>query len=58
MKIGYGMAMVIFTDSANHVVFEAAVVAASLLGCIMKKPPAVPMLLCLCFPVKMVLWLF
>lgn len=56
--LGYAIAMFTFTDSAEHVVFAAAIVTAALLGGIMKKPMAVTMLLFICFPVKMFLWIF
>ena len=56
--LGYGIACLVFPDSAGHVVFAAAVVTASLLGGIMKKPLAVTMVLFLCFPVKMFVWIF
>ncbi len=38
--------------------FGAATVTAALLGGIMKKPLAVTVLLFLCFPVKLFLWIF
>ena len=50
--MGYGMAMLTCGPDGGHVVFGAAIVTASLLGGIMKKPLAVTMLLFLCFPVK------
>ncbi len=57
--LGYGIAMFAFPEAAaEHVVFGAAVVTAALLGGIMKKPLAVTMLLFLCFPVRMFLWIF
>lgn len=56
--LGYGIACLVFTESAGHVVFAAAVVTAALLGGIMKKPLAVTMVLFLCFPVKMFVWIF
>lgn len=56
--MGYGVAMLCFGKDGNHVVFAAAIVTAALLGGIMKKPLAVTMLLFLCFPVKMFLWIF
>lgn len=56
--LGYAIAMFTFADSASHVVFAAAIVTASLLGGTMKKPMAVTMLLFICFPVKMCLWIF
>ncbi len=56
--LGYAIAMSAFAESGNHVVFAAAVVTATLLGGIMKKPLAVTMLLFICFPVKMFIWIF
>lgn len=56
--LGYGIAGLVFQESAGHVVFAAAVVTAALLGGIMKKPLAVTMLLFLCFPIKMFVWIF
>ena len=55
---GYGLAVLVFPDSAGHVVFAAAIVTASLLGNILKKPIAVTMLLFICFPIKMFVWIF
>lgn len=45
-------------DVAGHAAFAAATVTAALLGGIMKKPLAVTLLLFLCFPVKLFLWIF
>ncbi len=56
--MGYGLAVLVFPESAAHVVFAAAIVTASLLGGIMKKPLAVTLLLFLCFPVKLFVWIF
>ena len=57
--LGYGIVMFVFPEAAaEHVVFGAAVVTAALLGGIMRKPLAVTMLLFLCFPVRMFLWIF
>ena len=56
--LGYGVALLICGTGGSHVVFAAAIVTAALLGGIMKKPLAVTMLLFLCFPVKMFLWIF
>lgn len=56
--MGYGTAMLIFTVPGSHVVFAAAIVTATLLGGIMKKPLAVTMLLFLCFPIKLFIWIF
>lgn len=56
--LGYGIAGLIFPESAGHVVFAAAIVTSALLGGIMKKPLAVTMVLFLCFPAKMFVWIF
>ena len=56
--MGYGVAMLTCGLNGGHVVFGAAIVTASFLGGIMKKPLAVTMLLFLCFPVKMFIWIF
>lgn len=57
--LGYGLAMLFFGQQGdNHVVFAAAIVTSTLLGGIMKKPLAVTMLLFLCFPVKIFIWIF
>lgn len=55
--LGYGIAMCAFSESAGHVVFAAAIVTATMLGGTMKKPLAVTMLLLICFPVKMFVWI-
>ncbi|MCD8019653.1 MAG: chloride channel protein [Clostridiales bacterium] len=55
--LGYGLAMFVF-PAGGHEVFGAAVVTAALLGGIMKKPLAVSVLLFLCFPVRMFVWIF
>lgn len=57
--LGYGLAMLFFGQHGDsHVVFAAAIVTSTLLGGIMKKPLAVTMLLFLCFPVKIFIWIF
>jgi len=58
VSLGYGIAMLVFEQSSGHVVFAAAMVTAALLGGIMKKPLAVTMLLSLCFPIKLFIWIF
>ena len=58
VSMGYGVAMLACGVNGGHVVFGAAIVTAALLGGIMKKPLAVTMLLFLCFPVKMFIWIF
>lgn len=55
--LGYGIAIPVF-GGGGHEVLAAAVVTASLLGCIMRKPLAVTMLLFLCFPVRLFVWIF
>lgn len=56
--LGYSAGAMVFGYSGGHMVFAAATVTASLLGGIMKKPLAVTVLLFLCFPVKLFLWIF
>lgn len=56
--LGYAAAMLVFDHAADHCVFAAATVTAALLGAIMKKPLAVTVLLFLCFPVRLFLWIF
>lgn len=56
--MGYAAACLVLPDSANHVVFAAAIVTSALLGGIMKKPLAVTMVLFLCFPARMFVWIF
>lgn len=58
VALGYGVAMLVFPDPAAHVAFGAAMVTAATLGGTMKKPLAVTMLLFLCFPVKLFVWIF
>lgn len=53
VSIGYGMGMFCSIDP----VFGAAVVTATLLGYMMKKPVAVVLLLMLCFPMDAVVWM-
>ena len=55
---GTGQAAFAFEDVAGHAAFAAATVTAALLGGIMKKPLAVTVLLFLCFPVKLFMWIF
>ena len=56
--LGMGMSMLLFPDSFSHVAFAAGVLTAATLGAQMKKPLAVTMLLLLCFPFRMVFWIF
>ena len=58
VALGYAMAMFIYPESAaEHVVFAAAVVTASMLGANMKKPIPVAVILLICFPFRMIFWL-
>ncbi len=57
-SMGYGVSMLLFQDSGLHAAFACAVITASALGAQMKKPMAVVLLLLLCFPVRLIFWLF
>lgn len=58
VALGYAIAMFIYQENAaEHVVFAAAVVTASMLGANMKKPIPVALILLICFPFRMGLWL-
>ena len=56
--MGIGVAMLVFTDPASHIVFSAGVVTSATLGAQLKKPLAVSILMLLCFPVRMLFWIF
>lgn len=56
--VGFGISMLFFPTSFDHAVFAAAIVTAATLGAQMQKPFAVSMLLLLCFPFRVVLWIF
>ena len=61
--MGFGLALLLFSGSdpavlTDHAVFAAAVITAATLGAQLKKPIAVSMLLMICFPLKMILWIF
>lgn len=56
--MGYGVGMLICGNVESHLVFASAIVTAALLGGTMKKPLAVTMLLFLCYPVKLFVWIF
>ena len=55
--LGFGISLLFFPGDLSHATFAAAVSAAGTLGVSMKKPLAVSMLLLLCFPVRMLLWI-
>ena len=54
--MGFGLAAMVF-PAGGHQIFAAAIVTAALLGHNMKKPLAVTLLLMICFPVKIVVWI-
>ena len=61
--MGFGLALLLFSGSdpavmTDHAVFAAAVITAATLGAQLKKPLAVSMLLMICFPLKLILWIF
>ncbi len=56
--MGYGVAMLVFDNSAEHLVFSAGIITAVMLGAQIRKPLVVSMLLLLCFPVRMILIIF
>ncbi len=56
--LGYSISALTLGNTEGHMVFAAATVTSALLGGIMKKPLAVTVLLFLCFPVKLFLWIF
>lgn len=56
--MGYGLAMLLFAVPGEHVAFAAGIVTAAALGAQMKKPLAVSVLLLLCFPARVLLWIF
>jgi len=56
--MGFALPMFFFAEPSAHAVFAAGVVTAAALGAQIKKPLAVTVLLLLCFPVRMIFWLF
>lgn len=56
--MGYALAMLVFKNPADHVVFAAAVVTSATLGAQLKKPLAVSVLALLCFPARLLFWIF
>lgn len=57
VSLGYGVSLLIFPGESSHAVFAAAVICASTLAVTMKKPLAVAMLMLLCFPLRMLIWI-
>ena len=56
--MGMALARLVFPETAEHAVFAAGTVTAAALGAQMKKPLAVSTLLLLCFPARMLFWMF
>jgi len=57
VALGYAVAMILFPEAASeHVIYAAAMVTAALLGANMKQPIIVALLLLLCFPFRMIIW--
>ena len=61
--MGFGLALLLFRGGdpavlTDHAVFAAAVITAATLGAQIRKPIAVSMLLMICFPLKLLLWIF
>jgi H+/Cl- antiporter ClcA len=56
--MGFALAMLIFQNPADHVVFAAGVVTSATLGAQLKKPLAVSVLMLLCFPARLLFWIF
>ena len=56
--MGFGLAMLLFPDPVDHIVFAAGVVTAATLGAQLKKPLATAVLMLLCFPVRLLFWIF
>lgn len=58
VALAYAIAMFVFPENAGeHVIFAAAVVTSALLGANMKQPLIVSLILLLCFPFRMIIWL-
>ncbi len=57
-SMGYGICMLMFQDAAPHAAFACAVITACALGAQMKKPMAVMLLSLLCFPPRLIFWIF
>ena len=56
--MGIGLSSLVFPNAAEHMVFAAGVVTAATLGAQMKKPLAVSVLMLLCFPARLLFWIF
>ncbi|MCR5301924.1 MAG: chloride channel protein [Lachnospiraceae bacterium] len=56
--MGFALSSLIFSQPAVHAPFAAAVICATVLGAMLKKPVAVSLLLLLCFPMRLLLCIF
>lgn len=56
--MGFALACLVFPDPAEHVVFAAGVLTSATLGAQLKKPLAVSLLMLLCFPPRLLFWIF
>ena len=56
--MGFALAMLVFPNPAEHVAFAAGVVTSATLGAQLKKPLAVSVLMLLCFPARLLFWIF
>lgn len=56
--MGYAISFLVFKDPAPHAAFAAASITAALFGAQLKKPFAAALLLLLCFPVRILFWIF
>ena len=56
--MAYGLTGVVFSSISEHVVFAAGIITAATLGEQLKKPLVVAILLLLCFPARMLFWVF
>ena len=56
--MGYGLAVLIFPAVDEHAVFAACVITSATLGAQLKKPLAVTLFMLLCFPLRLIIWVF
>ena len=56
--LGMGLSMFAFANPADHLVFAAGAVTSVTLGAQLKKPLAVSVLMLLCFPARLLFWIF
>ena len=55
--MGFGLSCLIFPEAFDHAVFAGGIITAAALGAQLKKPLAAAVLLLLCFPARLILWL-